>query len=176
MVSCPSTPILRHSNTPLIARSARKPRAAVKRAAVAWMFFVLFAVVSFYQAAKLPFGRISAPGAGFFPTVLAVLLGMVSLIGLVAALRNPGEPESRDTRLVWKKIILTVTALLIFALIFEYAGYLMTTFLFVVFLLRIVERRSWAQAGAVAFSASLVSYIVFGLLLGAPLPAGLLRI
>jgi hypothetical protein len=55
-------------------------------------------------------------------------------------------------------------------------GYLVTTFLFVAFLLRIVERKSWAQAGAVALSASLVSYIIFGLLLGAPLPAGFLRI
>ncbi len=75
-------------------------------------------------------------------------------------------------RLVWKKIILTVTALFVFALIFECVGYVVTTFLFVAFLLRIVERKSRAQAGAVAFSASLISYVIFGLLFGAPLPAG----
>jgi hypothetical protein len=42
--------------------------------------------------------------------------------------------------------------------------------------LRIVEGRSWAQACAVALSASLASYIIFGLLLGAPLPAGFLPV
>ena len=148
----------------------------VKRAAVAWLFFVLIALGSFYEAAKLPFGRTNAPGAGFFPAVLAALLAVVALAGLIAALRGGGKPEGEDSRLVWKKIILTVTALLAFGFIFEYVGYLVTTFLFVAFLLRIVERKSWAQTGAVALSASLVSYVIFGLLLGAPLPAGFLLI
>lgn len=148
----------------------------VKRAAVAWLFFVLIALGSFYEALKLPFGRTNAPGAGFFPAVLAALLAVVALAGLIAALRGSGRQEGEDSRLVWKKIILTVTALLAFAFIFEYVGYLVTTFLFVAFLLRIVERKSWAQAGAVALSASLVSYIIFGLLLGAPLPIGFLLI
>ena len=148
----------------------------MKRAAVAWLFFVLIALVAFYEALKLPFGRTNAPGAGFFPAVLAALLAVVSLIGLIAAFRDAGEQQISESRLVWKKIILTVTALLAFAFIFEYVGYLVTTFLFVAFLLRIVERKSWTQAGAVALSASLVSYIIFGLLLGAPLPAGLLPI
>ena len=73
-------------------------------------------------------------------------------------------------------MLLTLAALLAFAAIFEFAGYVVTTFLFVMFLLRAVERKSWTQAGAVALSASLVSYILFGLLLGAPLPAGILRV
>ena len=147
----------------------------MKRGA-AWLFFVLIALVAFYEALKLPFGRTNAPGAGFFPAVLAALLVVVALAGWIAALRAGGAQEGEDSRLVWKKIILTVTALLAFAFIFEYVGYVVTTFLFVAFLLRIVERKSWAQAGAVALSASLVSYIIFGLLLGAPLPAGFLRI
>jgi putative tricarboxylic transport membrane protein len=148
----------------------------VKRAAVAWLFFFLIALGSLYEALKLPFGRTNAPGAGFFPAVLAALLAVVSLIGLIAAFRDASEQKISEPRLVWKKIILTVTALLAFAFIFEYVGYLVTTFLFVAFLLRIVERKSWAQTGAVALSASLVSYIIFGLLLGAPLPAGFLLI
>jgi putative tricarboxylic transport membrane protein len=147
----------------------------VKRAAVAWLFFVCFAIVAFYQAAKLPFGRTNVPGAGFFPSVLAAILALISVIGLFAALRG-GESESHEARLVLKKILLTVTALLAFALMFEHVGYLVTTFLFVAFVLRAVEGRSWAQAGAVGLSASLVSYIIFGLLLGAPLPAGFLRV
>ena len=148
----------------------------MKRAAVAWLFFVLIALGSFYEGVKLPFGRTNAPGAGFFPAILAALLAVVALAGLIAALRGGGKQEGEESQLVWKKIILTVTALVAFAFIFEFVGYLVTTFLFVAFLLRIVERKSWAQAGAVALSASLVSYIIFGLLLGAPLPAGFLLI
>jgi putative tricarboxylic transport membrane protein len=148
----------------------------VKRAALPWLIFVLIALGSFYEAAKLPFGRMNAPGAGFFPVVLAALLGAVSLAGLIAAFRDGGERQSHESHLFWKKIILTVTALAAFAVIFERVGYLVTTFLFVAFLLRIVERRSRALAAAVAFAASLVSYLIFGLLLGAPLPAGVLPV
>ena len=148
----------------------------MQRAAVLWLIFVCFAFGSLYEAAKLPFGTISAPGAGFFPVVLAALLAVISISGLIAAPREGAARENLETGLVWKKIILTVTALLGFGALFEHAGYLVTTFLFVVFQLRIVERKGWTVAGAVAFSASLVSYILFGLALGAPLPAGFLRI
>jgi putative tricarboxylic transport membrane protein len=156
-------------------RTVLEERGSVKRAAVAWVFFVCFAIVAFYEAAKLPFGKTNAPGAGFFPTVLAALLALVSVIGLVAALRD-GHEKSHEARLVLKKILLTVAALLAFAFMFEHVGYLVTTFLFVAFVLRAVEGKSWVQAGVVGLSASLVSYVIFGLLLGAPLPAGFLRV
>ena len=58
----------------------------------------------------------------------------------------------------------------------ERLGYLLATFLFIIFLLRAVERRSWGLALSVALSASLMSYLVFGLLLGTPLPAGFLQL
>jgi len=144
--------------------------------ALPWLIFLCFAFVSIYEAAKLPFGTVSAPGAGFFPVILAALLAVISLSGVIAAFRQAVGQENLETSLVWKKIILTVTALLGFGVLFEPAGYLATTFLFVVFQLRIAERKSWALAGVVAFSASLVSYILFGLVLGAPLPAGFLSI
>jgi putative tricarboxylic transport membrane protein len=147
----------------------------VKRSAVIWLVFAGFAMLSFHEAGKLPFGRTSVPGAGFFPTVLAVLLAMVSLIGLIAAPQGNGMDQSQEP-LFWRKMLLTLAALLAFAAIFEFAGYVVTTFLFVIFLLRAVERKTWTQAGAVALCASLVSYILFGLLLGAPLPTGFLRV
>lgn len=150
-------------------------RAPVKRAIIAWLCFGLLAVGSFYEAVKLPFGRTNAPGAGFFPVILAVLLGLMSLVGLVTAFRG-GDRENEDGRLVWNKIIFTATALLVFAFVFEFFGYLLTTFLFVIFVLWVVERKSMMQAGVVALCASLISYLLFSLLLGAPLPAGFLPV
>jgi putative tricarboxylic transport membrane protein len=147
----------------------------VKRSAVIWLVFAGFAALSFYEAGKLPFGRTSVPGAGFFPTVLAVLLALISVIGLIANYRGNGSFPSPEP-LFWKKMLLTLAALVAFAAMFEFAGYVVTTFLFVMFLLRAVERKSWTQAGAVALCAAVVSYILFGLLLGAPLPAGFLRV
>ena len=155
---------------------ALSAKLSVKRSAVIWSIMFVFALVSLYEASKLPFGRTSAPGAGFFPTVLAAVLAMISLIGIIAMLRSNGTPDRAEPRLLWSKVFLTLTMLLAFAALFEFAGYLLTSFLLVMFLLRAVERKSWTQAGVVALSASLVSYIIFGLLLGAPLPTGFLRV
>jgi putative tricarboxylic transport membrane protein len=142
------------------------------------LIFAGFAFLAYYEAGKLPFGSISAPGAGFFPAVLAAVLALTSLVGLLATLRanltSHLTAEPLEPPLFWRKVLLTVALLLAFAGVFELAGYVPATFLFVVSLLRWVERKSWTQAGVVALSASLTSYILFGLLLGAPLPAGFL--
>jgi putative tricarboxylic transport membrane protein len=151
-------------------------RLFMNRSMVTWSIFVCFAAISLYEAGKLPFGRLGAPGAGFFPAALAALLGLVSLAGVTSALRGGADGRGSGTPLVWGKILLTVVALLGFAALFEFAGYLATTFLFVGFILRMVEGRGWLQAGAVAFCAALVSYVVFAWLLGAPLPVGFLHL
>jgi hypothetical protein len=147
----------------------------MKRAVVPWLIFACLALGAIYEAAKLPFGSVSAPGAGFFPVALAALLAVLSISGAIAAIRQDARQEHLDGDLVWNKIALTVTALAGFGVLFEHAGYLLTTFLFVAFQLRFVERQSWTQAGGVALSASLVSYVLFGLVLGAPLPGGFLH-
>ena len=75
-----------------------------------------------------------------------------------------------------KRIVLAIVALLVFALFFERLGYLLSAFFLMAFLLRAVERQKWSLVVVVAFSTSFVTYLVFGLLLRTPLPAGTLRI
>jgi putative tricarboxylic transport membrane protein len=147
-----------------------------KSATTATLLFLGLALGAFVESMKLPFGRVSAPGAGFFPAVLAGLLALISLLAFVNAARSANEARLDAERLTWKKIVATVSSLLVFGLAFESLGYLLATFLFVIFLLRGVEQRSWALAITVAFSASFLSYVVFGFLLGTPLPTGFLRI
>ncbi len=147
-----------------------------KDAIVTSILFFMLAFGAFIESMKLPFGRISAPAAGFFPTILAVLLALTSLFIFVDALRRSHDGVAQGEPLKWKKILLTLGSLLVFGLVFERLGYLLATFLFILFLLRAEERQSWRLALSVALSASLFSYIVFGLLLGTPLPAGLLQL
>jgi len=75
---------------------------------------------------------------------------------------------------LWKRIGLAIGALVAFGLLFETLGYILSTFLFIAFLLRAVERQKWWLVVVVAFCTSLVIYLLFGLLLNTPLPAGIL--
>jgi putative tricarboxylic transport membrane protein len=147
-----------------------------KSATVATILFLGFAIGALIVSVKLPLGTLNAPAAGFFPAVLAALLAMTSLLGFLNALRSGHESADQAEPLRWKKIVFTVSSLLVFAFVFESFGYLVATFLFITFLLRIVEQRTWGLAVGVAFAASFFSYLIFGLLLGTPLPAGWLPI
>jgi putative tricarboxylic transport membrane protein len=147
-----------------------------KSATLASVSLLALAFGAFIESMKLPFGTVSAPAAGFFPLVLSALLALTSLFGFVGALRERQASLVEEQSLVWKKILLTLGSLLVFALAFEGVGYLVATLLFIIFLLRLVERKSWGLSLGVGVSAAIISYVIFGLILGTPLPAGFLPI
>ncbi len=63
-----------------------------------------------------------------------------------------------------------------FALALERLGFLLTTFLLMISLLRAIEAQKWRKVVVVALATALISYAIFSWLLGVPLPAGLLGI
>ena len=134
------------------------------------------ALAALLEASKLPFGRVGSPQAGFFPLILAVFLAIFSLVFLAQTIGgHKAEPgDSRGGSTTWNKIVLAVGALVVFGLLFESLGYVISTFLFISFLLRVVERQKWSLVVVIAFFTSLATYLVFGLLLNTPLPAGIL--
>lgn len=147
-----------------------------KSVTITAVLFLALALGAFIEARKLPFGRVSAPQPGFFPLILSVMLAIISLLVLVEVVKGREEGVVPREQLRWNKIGLALGALFAFAFLFESLGYLVTTFLFVTFLLRAVDREKWGVAIVVAFSASFVSYVLFGWLLQTPLPAGFLGI
>jgi putative tricarboxylic transport membrane protein len=134
------------------------------------------ALTALLEASKLPFGRLGSPQAGFFPLILAVLLAIFSLILMVQAIAGRKEKSwaSHGPAAIWKKVVLAIGALVVFGLLFESLGYILSTFLFIAFLLRAVERQKWSLVVVVACLTSLTTYLVFGLLLNTPLPGGIL--
>jgi hypothetical protein len=141
--------------------------------------FVLLALSGFLllETRSLPVGSLGAPQVGFMPLLLAIILACLSLIMLGQALIAPKDDHrhERMTWVAWKKTLMTLGALFVFALIFEYIGYILSTFFLVVFLMMAVQSQRWWMAITVASLSSLITYAVFTLL-GVPLPAGLVDI
>ena len=137
---------------------------------------LVLALAALLEAGKLPFGTFSSPQPGFFPLILAIFLAFFSVVLLAQEI--PQTDKETGALLggvaLWKRIVLAIGALVAFGLLFETIGYLLTTFLLIVFLLRAVERQKWWLVVVVAFCTSLVIYLLFGLLLNTPLPAGIL--
>ena len=136
------------------------------------------AVYIFLAANTLPFGTIRVPQTAFFPKILAVLLGIFSVILSARALagtevlRGPEKIETEG----WIRIGATLAALAAFAFVLEWLGFLLTTFLLMILLLRAIEAQKWHKVVLVALATALISYAIFSWLLGVPLPSGVLGI
>jgi len=135
-------------------------------------FFILFSLYVCFESWRLGVGSFFRPGAGFFPFYSGALLGVLSMI--LGFLTFRGKVEIAES---WTDVGNTATvslALLGFALLFTWLGFVITTFLFILFLLRAVERRAWLLSASAALFISAAFYVVFGLWLKAQLPAGIL--
>jgi putative tricarboxylic transport membrane protein len=136
------------------------------------LFFILFSLYVCVESWRLGVGSFFRPGAGFFPFYSGALLGALSLI--LGFLTFRGKFEEAES---WTDVGNTVTvslALLGFTWLLTWLGFVITTFLFILFLLRAVERRAWLFSASTALFISAAFYVVFGLWLKAQLPAGIL--
>lgn len=131
-------------------------------------------------ALGLPFGDIHKPGPGFFPLWLGVILGCMS-IGLFVqtTLSKRSAPTIRnileeDVR--WSKVLLVLVALVLYAFLLDYIGFLVATFLLMIVLLRFIEPQSWKAVIGLALVGSAGSYLIFEVWMKLRLPKGFLGI
>jgi hypothetical protein len=111
------------------------------------------------------------PGTRFLPVLLGVI---VIVLGLVLALRPPAAEGALEPyapggaqRATW-----TLAAILAYVLAFGHLGFLLATTPFLAILLRAYGERRWPVVLAVALGATGVTYALFAVWLGVPLPPG----
>jgi putative tricarboxylic transport membrane protein len=125
---------------------------------------------------RLSLGTFRNPGAGFFPFLSGVFLILLAVVSYSQARRN-SKSDSPGTSF-WHnrsrgiKVVLTVCALLAYALTLEHVGFATTTFAFLVFLLLIVEPHRWFVAIGWSLLISGGAYSIFELMLHSQLPKG----
>lgn len=132
----------------------------------------------FLAGSALPFGTLRVPQTAFFPKGLAALLAILSLVLLAQAFARTEAPldSNKIGAAGWIRIGATLATLAGFAIVLERLGFLLTTFLLMICLLRAIEAQSWGKVIAVALATSLITYGLFSRLLGVPLPTGVLGI
>jgi len=125
-----------------------------------------------WQSTKLSIGVPAAPRQGFFPFCLGLILIGLGLIILVQGVtRKNGVKETTGSK---SRVILTLATIFAYPFTLEPLGYLLSTFLFIFLLLKMMVKKAWWFAPVVACFVSVVSYILFKVLLKVLLPDGLL--
>jgi len=132
-----------------------------------------FGVWALTQARGLRFGTVAAPGPGFFPLCLAAGLCLVSLGLLVQARRLAPGGAAPAGAVQPVAVAGTLGALLAYAMVLERLGFLLATFLLLVFFFKALQRQSWLVVVSGSLATSLLSWVVFKMWLGVNLPSGL---
>jgi hypothetical protein len=117
--------------------------------------------------------RKGVPGPGFLPFLSGLALIIVSLFVLIPALVQKGKAEGGDffpEPGSLQKLLSALAALFAFGVALEYAGYLITTFLFMLFIARLMEPKGWWTTTLIALLTAGLSYLLFVVLLEVQLP------
>ncbi len=136
----------------------------------------LVGVVYLIHAWQLPFGAIDAPDIGFLPKVLGwSLLGLAGL-ALAVMLRRPAPaapaaPAGGGERR--RRAAMAMVVLLIYPLILDWAGFLLTTGVVLYLILRVVEYRTRLASLVVAALTTGLAWLIFAYLLRVQFPRGL---
>ncbi len=128
------------------------------------------------EALDLPMGARDRPGAGVFPVLVGVTLAVTSILTIIEAWRSDeisGSMGLPSGRYLWR-VVLIIMLLSAYALLLPYLGQLIGGTLFLAATMRVLSNLSWQRIVAYSLIASLLSYVLFVVLLEVRMPRGLL--
>ena len=126
----------------------------------------------FAISGDLPFGSLSAPGAGMMPKVVTAFMMLFGAMVMMGAARSEPLASVDWSDRNHAALVVLITAAGVAA--YRPLGFLITMSLLVVLLLVIVERRNALAAAAYAIGLTLFAYWLFGKALRSPLEQGIL--
>ena len=134
--------------------------------------FIALGLLVFAISGDLPFGTVTAPGAGMMPKLMAALMMLFALIVLATAGQSEPIQKIDFSDSGHAALLVLITGLAIAA--YQPLGFLITMTLLVFALLVVVERRNALRAAAYGIALTVFAYWLFGKALKSPLERGLL--
>ena len=113
----------------------------------------------------------AGPGSGLFPLIASVIIlgaGIVLMVQRSSIAPNPGFPRGAA---LWR-VGGVIAGLALMAFGIPYLGFAITGAITMLILLRTVEQSSWIVSIVLALVSVAVVMLLFGRLLGMPLPRG----
>jgi putative tricarboxylic transport membrane protein len=139
--------------------------------AVLFLVGVAYVVESF----RLGIGSPHSPGSGFVPFFTAAVLVLLSLISIIRKSKaTKGAPAEGQTGMHMRSVLLVVFGLFGYVVSLRWLGYLISTFLMLLFLFRAGGiRRPWFVLAAAVLTTA-TSFFIFDWCLSLRFPRGVL--
>ncbi|HWB45844.1 MAG TPA: tripartite tricarboxylate transporter TctB family protein [Hyphomicrobiaceae bacterium] len=121
-------------------------------------------------SADLPFGTLASPGAGMLPTAVTVLMMAFAVILVLRAAQSPplADIDWSDVRHAARVVGVMGLAVAFYISL----GFVPTMVLLLFVLTYAIERRPLLPAVLFSVGVTLIAYLLFNILLKAPLPRG----
>jgi len=146
------------------------------------IFFLAAGLFLAFQSSHLRIWSVIGPVEGFFPLLISGVIVGTSLFIIIKSLVSSkavstrevsgkeGQETRRPLRVLWYALLL-----LFYGGLLEPLGFLITTPVFLVLTLKVVERLNWKKTIWIGAASIAISYFLFSRFLGVPLPHGLLK-
>ncbi len=130
-----------------------------------------------FEGYRLDLGTLGNPKCGFLIFWAGVILaGLSSILFIQTFWQKPDKEGAQSlwANVRWGRGIKLLSALVVYAIFFKTLGFIVSTFLLLLFLFKGLEPQRWSAALVLSVATIAVCYFVFGVFLEMQFPAGIL--
>lgn len=138
---------------------------------------ILIGLYAIWEGTNMPEDVVMKIGPSFFPTILASLLIIFSLVLIINALRGKSKGEVTPLRLSDKGVqrgLITLFAAIAFCIALDPIGFIPTAIVFLAFMMWVMGNRKPVMMIVVPPMVTLTIWLIFEKVLNLSMPAGLL--
>jgi len=138
------------------------------------LFFLITGVAYFIESLKLPLGKASAPGAGFYPLLVGLFLTVLALSLFFSQRKKTEDIEEFPKGSERTRVIALAITLVLFVILLKPLGYIISTTGMLILIIKIFGLRKWRYIILLSIITTAISYYIFEKLMAIPFPPGLL--
>lgn len=135
------------------------------------IFFLGFALVVIWESWRVGLGTWTVPGSGFISFCAGMILTILALLLIYDDWQRPKKTGKMPLR-----VFLALSFLLVYSMVLNTIGFVVSTFFLVLALFRLGEARRWWVLTGMSVIVTLMAYLIFGRLLQVYFPPGVLGI
>lgn len=140
---------------------------------------LLLAVIGFYVAYEgyqLNLGTVNNPKAGFMIFWTGLILAVLSILLFIQTFISPPQGKKEIWKgLRWARGLRLMVSLVIYAAVFKWLGFILSTFLLLLFMFKGLEPQKWRIALSLSVATVALCYLIFTVFLELQFPQGVLN-
>ncbi len=140
---------------------------------------IILAVIGFYVAYEgyqLNLGTPNNPKAGFMIFWTGMILGVLSILLFMQTVFSPAQGKKELWKgLEWPRGLKLMLSLVIYAAVFKWLGFILSTFLLLLFMFKGLEPQKWRIALSLSAATVALCYLIFNIFLELQFPQGVLK-